>query len=141
MYNCSRSLADQKIPESIYVKVFFSIFSETLNGRLHPQDDSVRPQNLGKRVSDDPQHFIFRRRKHGKTWIFFKILNGRLPPRGWLRSASNFGKTRFRRSPTFHFSRLKIFCWQNFRRKISSEKFLSWLEDISVLARGHLCLG
>ena len=25
-------------------------------------------------------------------------------PRGWLRSASNFAKTRFRRFPTFHFS-------------------------------------
>ena len=25
-------------------------------------------------------------------------------PRGWLRTASNFGKTRFRWSPTFHFS-------------------------------------
>ena len=28
-------------------------------------------------------------------------------PRGWLRSASNFGKTRFRRSPTFHLSTSK----------------------------------
>ena len=28
-------------------------------------------------------------------------------PRGWLRSASNFAKTRFRRFPTFHFSMSK----------------------------------
>ena len=26
-------------------------------------------------------------------------------PRGWLRSARNFAKTRFRRFPTFHFSK------------------------------------
>ena len=34
---------------------------ETSNGRLPPEDGSVRPQTLGKRVSDDPRHFIFRR--------------------------------------------------------------------------------
>ena len=53
---------------------------ETLNGRLPPEDGSVWPQTLGKRVSDDPRHFIFRRRKHRKKSIFCKILNGRLPP-------------------------------------------------------------
>ena len=31
-----------------------------LNGCLPPEDGSVRPQTLGKRVSDDPRHFIFR---------------------------------------------------------------------------------
>ena len=36
---------------------------QTLNGRLHPEDDSVRRETLGKRVSDDLQHFIFRRQK------------------------------------------------------------------------------
>ena len=38
-------------------------FCKALNGRLPPEDGSVWPQTLGKRVSDDPQHFIFRRRK------------------------------------------------------------------------------
>ena len=38
-------------------------FCKTLTGRLPPEDGSVRPQTLGKRVSDDSQHFIFRRRK------------------------------------------------------------------------------
>ena len=28
-----------------------------------PEGGSVRPQTLGKRVSDDPRHFIFRRPK------------------------------------------------------------------------------
>ena len=41
-------------------------------------------------------------------------------PRGWLHSASNFGKARFRRSPTFHFSTAKtsknINFLQNFER-------------------------
>ena len=40
-----------------------SNFSETLNGRLPLEDGSDRRETLPKRVSDDPQHFIFRRRK------------------------------------------------------------------------------
>ena len=36
---------------------------QTLNGRLPPEDGSVRPENLGKRVSDEFQHLIFRRSK------------------------------------------------------------------------------
>ena len=43
---------------------------EFLNGRLPPEDGSVGPQTLGKRVSDDPRHFIFRRRKKKSTKIF-----------------------------------------------------------------------
>ena len=41
---------------------FLPKFCKTLTGRLPPEDGSVRPQTLGKRVSDDSQHFIFRRR-------------------------------------------------------------------------------
>ena len=48
----------------------FRFCFETLNGRLPPEDGSVRPQTLGKRVSDDSRHFIFRRRKKMFT-IFF----------------------------------------------------------------------
>ena len=36
-----------------------------------------------------------------------RIFGRPFTPRGWLRSASNFGKTRFRSSPTFHFLTLK----------------------------------
>ena len=36
-------------------------------------------------------------------------------PRTWLRSARNFGKTRFKRFASFHFSTLKIF-WNFFSR-------------------------
>ena len=32
---------------------------QTLNSRLPPEDGSVRLETLGKRVSDDSQHFIF----------------------------------------------------------------------------------
>ena len=39
------------------------------NGRLHPEDGSDRRETLGKRVSDDLQHFIFRRQK--KFWMKF----------------------------------------------------------------------
>ena len=42
-----------------------------------------------------------------------RIFERPFTPRGWLRSASNFGKTRFRRSPTFHLSTSK----KKFRRK------------------------
>ena len=38
-------------------------FCKTLTGRLPPEDGSVRPQTLGKRVSDDSRHFIFGRPK------------------------------------------------------------------------------
>ena len=79
-----------------------AVHFETLNGRLPLKHGCDRRQTSGKRVSDDPRHFMFRRRKHKKTSIFFETLNGRC--RCWLRSSSNFGKTRFRRSPTFHFS-------------------------------------
>ena len=51
-------------------------------------------------------------------------------PRGWLRLASNFGKTRFRRSPTFHLSSQvstskKKKVGKIFWKKVSSETFLS----------------
>ena len=80
---------------------------------------SVSPQALGKRVSDDPRRFFFRCKKN-ETW------KGRLPPRGWLCSAWNFGKTRFRWSPTFHFSTpqtffaTKIFVAKNFSSTVQN---------------------
>ena len=45
-------------------------FFETSNGRLPPKHGSDRRETLPKRVSDDPRHFIFRRRK-----IFFGETN------------------------------------------------------------------
>ena len=45
-------------------------FFEVSNNRLLPKDGSVRPQTLGKRVSDDPRHFIFRRRNFFFRQIF-----------------------------------------------------------------------
>ena len=73
-------------------------FLETSNGRLPPEHGSDRRETWPKHVSEDSRHFIFRRRK--------KIANFERPftPRRWLRSAWNFGKTRFRRFPTFNFS-------------------------------------
>ena len=53
-----------------------NVFGKTLNGRLPPEDGSVRPQTLRKRVSGDSRHFIFRRQT-----IFFETSNGRLPPK------------------------------------------------------------
>ena len=43
--------------------------AQILDGRLPPKDGSVRSQTLPKRVSDDPRHFIYPRRKTKK--VFF----------------------------------------------------------------------
>ena len=53
-----------------------------------------------------------------------KMLNFKWPftPRIWLRSASNFGKMRFRRFPTFHFSTPKKIFWPKFLMKIFAKK-------------------
>ena len=51
------------------------------------------------------------KRRKNETEKFRKIANFERPftPETMLRLASNFGKMRFRRSPTFHFSRSKTF--------------------------------
>ena len=51
--------AFQAIPDISFFDV--ENFFKTSNGRLPPEDGSDRPQTLGKRVSGDPQHLIFRR--------------------------------------------------------------------------------
>ena len=67
------------------------LFCETLNGRLPLEHGSDRRETLGKRVSDDLQLFIFRRRK--KIWIrFFQKFSG---------SIFLFKKKRFWRSYEF----------------------------------------
>ena len=52
---------------------------QIFNGRLPPEQSPDRHETLGKRVSDDPRHFIFRPQKRQKN-VFCKTLNGRLPP-------------------------------------------------------------
>ena len=52
--------------------LFVKFLREALNGRLPLKHGSVRPQTLGKRVSDDPRHCIFRFRKHKKHRVFAK---------------------------------------------------------------------
>ena len=47
-------------------------FFEASNGRLPSEDGSDRPQTLGKRVSGDPRHFIFRR---PQTFLATKFLS------------------------------------------------------------------
>ena len=48
----------------------FRFFSETSKGRLPLEHGSDRRETLGKRVSDDLQHFIFRRPKIFPDEIF-----------------------------------------------------------------------
>ena len=52
-----------------------SSFLQTLNTRLPFKLGSVWPQTLPKRVSDDPRHFIFQRRKN-----FSKLRTAVYPP-------------------------------------------------------------
>ena len=47
----------------------------------------------------------------------FRNFERPLTPQTWLRSARNFAKTRFRWSPTFHFSTAKTNVDKKFRRK------------------------
>ena len=68
-YDCTLTDCNDQLCE-------FKDFSKTLNDHLPLKHSSDRPQTLPKRVSDDPRHFIFRRRKN-----FFETSNGRLPPK------------------------------------------------------------
>ena len=58
--------AFQTIPDISFFDAGHKIvshFLQTLKIRLPPEDGSVWPETLGKRVSDDPRHFIFRRQR------------------------------------------------------------------------------
>ena len=72
--------------------------------------------------------------------IFFRNFERPFTPRGWLRSASNFGKTRFRRSPTFHFSTWKNIFAENVRQKFSSEEFASEKSANCLFWRSYVIL-
>ena len=165
---------------------------------------NFRVPKMAKNSPKEPQK--------GQNLIFGpKIKKGPFTPKGWLCSASNFGKTCLRWSPTFHLSTLKknratfsikSFVWEPRTEKLpvleelwffgrnmqmrlekwplkfwfsalydfwqrgesgthhfwswlfcqkllshllslldSKKTHVSWLEDISVLARGHICPG
>ena len=72
---------------------FFDVenFFETSNGRLPPEDGSDRPQTLGKRVSGDPRHFIFRRPQTFLATIFFCRKNFSSTPRKFFQQSACFG--------------------------------------------------
>ena len=80
--------AFRTIPDISFFDNFFFLF-ETSNGRLPPEDGSDRPQTLGKRVSGDPRHFIFRR---PQTFLTIQI----------------FGGKKFRQQPEFFFSKVPV---------------------------------
>ena len=60
---------------------------QTSNARFDVKLGSNRPQTLGKRVSGDSRHFIFRRRK-----LFFESSSGRLPPEDGSDRPQTLGK-------------------------------------------------
>ena len=84
-------------------------------------DDNV-PQRAN--LPKNPLKMFHRKIVHQKKFPPKILQNFERPftPRGWLRSASDFGKTRFRRSPTFDFSTSKKKFWRKFSSKIFAGK-------------------
>ena len=59
----------------------FENLYETLNSRLPLKHSSDRPQTLPKRVSDDPQHFIFLTPETSNFSDFFRNFERPFTPR------------------------------------------------------------
>ena len=114
------------------------MFSETSNGRLPAEDGSVRPQTLSKCVSDDSRHFIVRRPR--KLFDLLANFEQSFTPQGWLRSASNLAKTRFRRFPTFHFSTSQVFSKHVFSAKNLDFTNLSFWRSSDFFIRVGRCV-
>ena len=72
-------------------------------------------QELHQNVAVLVLRYLFQRRLANSD--FFRNFERPFTPRTWLRSARNFGKTRFRQFATFHFSTLKL-SWKMFSAKI-----------------------
>ena len=90
-----------------------SIFLQTLNTRLPFKLGSVWPQTLPKRVSDDPRHFIFQRRK-----IFSKLRTAVYPP-NMAPIGAKLCQNAFQVIPDISFFDAK----KKFRQKFLAEKF------------------
>ena len=98
------------------VSTNFSKFSRCAGRETHRKSNSGRRNLFSVKfpASYDP----WRPKKHRKTETkkIEKIANFERPftPRGWLRLAWNFAKTRFRWFPTFHLSTLKTMKFSDF---------------------------
>ena len=73
-----------------------------------PKDGSVWPQTLPKRVSDDPRHFIFQRRK-----IFSKLRTAVYPP-NMAPIGAKLCQNAFQTIPNISFSDVEKICSSNF---------------------------
>ena len=145
--------AFQTIPDISFFDAENQKKCRTLNGRLPLEYDSVRPQTLGKCVSDDSQHFIFRRRKKF-FWpkflmkIFVKNFVGKstnclfLRSYGFLDVIGRCASKSYPQSFDFQLSTtfgggvkeiVSIFA-PDFRPKMTSTLFVFWLEDTCILA-------
>ena len=88
-----------QVMEAFFVKMLreFRQFFETSDEGLPLKHSSDRPQTLPKRVSDDPRHFIFRRREFvfseifGSKNRFFAILAGFLRSYSQMQPKIRFG--------------------------------------------------
>ena len=88
--NTFRMIPDISFFDVTKVSTFF--FSKTLSGRLHPKDCCDRPEIWPKRISDDPRHFIFRRRKKISAKKFEKTGGGVQQPEEWSATTCGFAR-------------------------------------------------
>ena len=92
-------------------KMPFEVSKKNRNSRV-----SVRKGNFAIRTARMVQFlcYVTFSNADSRVSIFFRNFERSFTPRTWLRSARNFGKTRFRRFASFHFSTLKFFFGQKF---------------------------
>ena len=105
---------------------------ETFNGGLLSEDRSVRLQTLGKRVLDDPRHFMFQRRQPQQKRLS-KIFD------------KNFRQKNYREKidkAENMWSWLEDTCVLARRRMCPGQiTYVPQLEDTCVLPSRHTCLG
>ena len=88
------ALRPQINPESKKVPIFFlSVGSVVKTGPVRSPVSDRSLTGLG----------LDRSRRRRPKFLKMQNFERQFTPQAWLRSASNFGETRFRRFPTFHF--------------------------------------
>ena len=127
-----------------YIKIYLSQDLPGLSGGRFGEQlvFTLRPWDLRDLETFRPHLRCVHRIRNGiyftRVWKFLNDANFKRPftPRKWLAQPSDFGKTRFRRFPTFHFSTPKNFPIRIFRQ-ISSVfvHFLHYFEELHIFGR------
>ena len=83
---------------------FSSSFCAKLRTVVYPSNMASFCLKLWENAFQTIPNISFFHAENLKNIEFLQNFDQPFAPKGWLRSASNFGKTFFRRFPTFHFS-------------------------------------